>query len=298
MKVTKNSIRLHASSKGVITSFLFLPGKNRISNVIKRLERLSNEEVEASWEKVMKDFADRHRDIEKIFLNHFNRINNQYRDDLLQFSTKRKLLLGAFFTKEYSIQAAALFNPSIVPHPDQNGLQMGEQRFVMSLRATGEGHISSIVFKTGVVNDDANITLDAASGNFTSLEKNEEAKYTKSFIEKRAASFPGFKTDLLNLLPDTFTVAEAIHILNENEFLQNESMLTSCSQLREILDTNYELESSDHLPINEKVIYPNSKGESMGMEDVRFVQFRDGENSCYYGSYTAYDGHNIKSQLI
>ena len=67
------------------------------------------------------------------------------------FSEKQKLLLGAFLTKEYSIQAAALFNPSIVPHPDQEELQAGEQRFVMSLRATGEGHISSIVFQTGII---------------------------------------------------------------------------------------------------------------------------------------------------
>ncbi|MFN2438616.1 MAG: glycoside hydrolase family 130 protein [Chitinophagaceae bacterium] len=298
MKITKNSIRLYASSKGVITSFLFLPGKHRISNVIKRLESLKEEEIESCLEKVMKDFAHRHRDIEKIFLNHFNRINNQYKDDLLLFSSKKRILLGAFFTKEYSIQAAALFNPSIVPHPDQTGLQPEEQRFIMSLRATGEGHISSIVFKTGVVDDDANITLDADSGSFTSLEKNEAAEYTKSFIKKRAATLPDFKTELLDLLPDNFTAAQAIHIFNENELSQNEFMSGSCNQFREMLDMNYELEESSHLPINEKVIFPNAKGESMGMEDVRFVQFKDGENSCYYGSYTAYDGHNIKSQLI
>lgn len=298
MKITKNPIRLHASAKGVITSFLFLPGKNRISNVIKRLENLSEEEVETSLEKVMKDFAGRHRDIEKIFLNHFNRIENQYGNDLLLYSSKKRMLLGAFFTKEYSIQAAALFNPSIVPHPDQNGLKSGEQGFVMSLRATGEGHISSIVFKTGIVDDKANITLDSASGNFTSLEKNEEAEYTKSFLKKRAATLPGFQTELLDVLPDKFTAAEAIHIFNENELLQKESMSVTYDQFKEILDTNYELESSFHLPINEKVIFPNAKAERMGMEDVRFVQFRDGENCCYYGSYTAYDGHQIKTQLI
>ena len=103
--------------------------------------------------KVMKDFAGRHRDIEKTFLKHFRRIEDQYGKSLSHFSSQKKLLLGAFFTKEYSIQAAALFNPSIVPHPDQQDLKPGEQRFVMSLRATGEGHISSIVFQTGIVDD-------------------------------------------------------------------------------------------------------------------------------------------------
>ena len=75
-------------------------------------------------------------------------------------------------------------------------------------------------------------------------------------------------------------------------------MNDSVKQFKEILDTNYELESSAHLPLNERVIFPNAKAESMGMEDVRFVKFEDGDNSCYYGSYTAYNGHNIKTQLI
>ena len=125
----------------------------------------------------MADFANRHRDIEEIFLNHFNRINNQYKNDLLFFSAKRKLLLGSFFTKEYSIQAAALFNPSIASHPDQSGLKPGEHRFIMSLRATGEGHISSIVFQTGTVDDLMNIMLDRRSDYCTCLKKNENAQY-------------------------------------------------------------------------------------------------------------------------
>ena len=121
----------------------------------------------------MEEFAFRHRNISEIFIDHFNKVNDQYKKTLLLFSEKQKLLLGAFLTKEYSIQAAALFNPSIVPHPDQQELQAGEQRFVMSLRATGEGHISSVVFHTGIIDANANIILDKASGYFTSLKKNE-----------------------------------------------------------------------------------------------------------------------------
>src|SRR5689334_15322176 len=103
MKVIKNSIRLHASAKGVITHFLYLPGKNRIVNVVKRLASLADEEVERCLDKVMKDFIARHRNIEETFLSHFNRIGSQSQLDLSNFSAKRKLLLGAFFTKEYSI---------------------------------------------------------------------------------------------------------------------------------------------------------------------------------------------------
>ncbi|MEP6927452.1 MAG: glycoside hydrolase family 130 protein [Ginsengibacter sp.] len=300
MKVTKNSIRLLASAKGVITHFLFLPGENRISNVIKRLTILKEDEVEASLEKVMKEFAIRHRNISETFKNHFNRINNQYKDDLLLFSERKRLLLGAFFTKEYSIQAAALFNPSIVPHPQQQGLRQNEQRFIMSLRATGEGHISSVVFQTGIVDGLNNITLDESSGYFTSLKKNEEATYTKAFIIKRVAFFHEFRMELLDILPHTFTAADAIHIINENKISVNAdtAMENSIRQFKTILDTNYELESLAHVPVSEMVIFPNAKAERKGIEDVRFVQFKDGDNSCYYGSYTAYDGYHIKTQLI
>ena len=102
---------------------------------------------------------------------HFHKVNARYENDLTLFSEGQKLLLGAYLTKEYSIQAAALFNPSIVSHPDQQGLQPGEHRFVMSLRATGEGHISSVVFQTGIADVYGDIKLDEPSPYFTNLEK-------------------------------------------------------------------------------------------------------------------------------
>lgn len=231
MKVVKHSIRLHASAKAVITSFLFLPGNKRIPNIIARVNHLTEEQTEESLNKVFKDFAHRHRNIEDTFINHFNRINSQYQDDLLQFSYNRKLLLGAFFTKEYSIHAAALFNPSIVLHPDQENLLPGELRFIMSLRATGEGHISSIVFKIGIIDDYANIALNESSGHLTSLNTNEHAKYTRSFIRDRTNGGPDLIHELLDLMPDTFTAAEAIQIIGENKGVQHESLSLSIEKL-------------------------------------------------------------------
>jgi predicted GH43/DUF377 family glycosyl hydrolase len=292
MKITKSPIKLYASPKAVIAQFLKLPGENRISNIIQRVRNLSDVEVESLLEKVMEEFASRHRDITSIFTDHFNMINKQYKNALILFSERKKLLLGAFFTKEYSIEAAALFNPSIVPHPDQTGLQQGTQRFIMSLRATGEGHISSIIFHTGTVDVSGNIELDKASGYFTQLKKNEAIEYSKDFIKKCAFFLKDFNLELLNTLPEKFTAPEAMELISK---ISNEN---SMKQFKEIPDTNYELESSAHLPINEKVIFPNAKAESMGMEDVRFVKFVGDGVSCYYGSYTAYDGHHIKTQLI
>ncbi|MEO6167988.1 MAG: glycosidase, partial [Chitinophagales bacterium] len=297
MNITKNSVRLYASAKAVITQFLHLPGSDRVSHVVKRVKGLSEEEVDNLMEKAMKDFSRRHRNVERIFSNHFCRIEDQYGSSLAHLSSKKKLLLGAFFTKEYSIQAAALFNPSIVPHPDQRNLNAGELRLILSLRATGEGHISSIVFQTGVVDDKANIRLDDPSLYYSSLQKNSKAKYSREFIGKCAASFPGFDNSVLNILPDLFTAEEALHLL-KTAWPPDSSFRHSVNIIAKVVDTNYELESSSHLPINEKVIFPNAKGESMGMEDVRFVKFMDGAETCYYGTYTAYNGQRIQTQMI
>ena len=129
MNLTKLPLRLYASAKSVITLFLTLPGTDRITHVIQRLEMMNGQEVADCLENIIEEFGNRHRNLEKIFLNHFERIASQYKTLLAHFPPEKKLLLGAFLTKEYSIEAAALFNPSIVPHPDQSGLQHHEKTF-------------------------------------------------------------------------------------------------------------------------------------------------------------------------
>ncbi|MFL5787992.1 MAG: glycosidase, partial [Flavisolibacter sp.] len=151
MKVIKSNIRLYASAEAVINQFLVLPGKDRVKHIVERVKDFSEEEVSKCLSDIIHDFASRHRNIEEVLLDHFNKVSLQYSNDISTFSRPRKLVLGAFFTKEYSIHTAALFNPSIVSHPDQKNLSSDQQRFIMSLRATGEGHISSIIFKTGIV---------------------------------------------------------------------------------------------------------------------------------------------------
>ncbi len=297
MKVKKTSIKFYASPNAVITQYLSLPGENRVCDIVSRVKNLTETEAEKMYEKVIDNFASRHRDIRSVFVKHFENINAILSNGLLYYSDKKKLLLGAFFTKEYSIQAAALFNPSIVPHFNQEDLNVGEQRFIMSLRATGEGHISSIVFKTGKIDSQLNISFDKDPGFFTQLKKDDDASYTKDFIKKRIQYFPNFRFEIIESLPEKFSATNAIEIL-KNKVFQDGAALASIKQLEEIFDTNYDLRPSSQLPINEKVIFPIAKAECMGMEDVRFVKFYDNERSCYYGTYTAYDGHIIKTQLI
>ena len=137
-------------------------------------------------------------------------------------------------------------------------MKAGEQRFIMSLRATGEGHISSIIFKTGVVDHLSNIILDEDAPYCTNLEKNHKASYTKSFIEDRLVFYPNFEIKILDYLSEYFTASEALELINF-KLSRNENVVDSIKILEEIFDSNYELTSSSGLSIGEKVIFPNVK---------------------------------------
>lgn len=247
-------IKLTASLNAVIAQFHKLPNSDRVNNIVKRVEALNENEVDTSLKNVMKEFGHRHKYFEELLIDNFNRVE-EIHANLSHYSQNKKLLLGAFLTKEYSFQAAALFNPSIVQHPDQSGLQKGEQRFLISLRATGEGHISSIIFKTGIVDKEGSVTLDEPSGYFSVLKKT-------------------------------------------NKQLEQSLETNYAGEIQDFRDTNYDLSSPSNLSLSEKVIFPSAKCERMGMEDLRLVKFTDGENSCYYGTYTAYDGKNIRTMLL
>ena len=246
---------------------------------------------------VMQHFDKRHRNIQAIFKQHFQKLNEQTGNNISQLSAKKKLLLGAYFTKEYSIQSAALFNPSIVPHPDQQGLKAGELRFVMSLRATGEGHISSIIFQTGIVDENGSIILDPPSGYYNCVQKNENALYNKEFFRLRTATISGFDSRVFDWLPESFTALLANESFKGIDYPQK-FVVDSISSLQEMLDSNYELKGSASIPLNEKVIFPSAKAESMGMEDLRLVKFEHAGESVYYGTYTAYNGKQIRTQIL
>ncbi len=275
MKVEKSALRLFANPRAVIVQFLNLPGRGRIENIIERVAKLADRDVDRLFDQLMLDFGNRHRDIEGVFSTHFGLVRATHGSSIGGFSVKRQLLLGASFTKEYSIQSAALFNPSIVAHPDQTELGKGEKRFVMSLRATGEGHISSIAFCTGVVGADGGFVLDEASRFCTVLRRNADATGRGDAggeTKRRTGGETKWRTG-----GEGAAVKDGVDVDG---------------------DSNYELTSPPKVPLNERVIFPSGKAESMGMEDVRFVEFNDGGKKEYYGTYTAYDGKQIRSQLI
>ncbi|OIN58767.1 hypothetical protein BLX24_13725 [Arsenicibacter rosenii] len=299
MHITRTAIQFRANPGRVILRYLSLHGPHRVPHIAKRIDHMSEPEAEALLAQTRSLFADRHRRLDAVFRQHFAE-STQRHPAPEHWPDNRRLLLGACMTMEYSTQAAALFNPSMVRHPDQSGLPEGAIRFIMSLRATGESHISSIEFRTGVLTADGAIQLDELTPYATRSAKNWQKTYTKDFVRERLRYFLHTSETILDELPDRFTATEAVQIMTTlPESGRHSRFHESQKALLEILDTNYDLVCEPDVPLTERVIFPNAKGESKGMEDVRFVQFTDEDGTtCYYSTYTAYDGETIKCQLM
>jgi predicted GH43/DUF377 family glycosyl hydrolase len=206
---------------------------------------------------------------------------------------------------KYSIESAALFNPSIVPHPDQSHLKKGSLRFVMSLRATGEGHVSSIVFRSGVLDRHNRFLFDPISDFVETPDLQLDPVYKRNPFQRKLNEMRAgneITAHILNQLPEDFTyndLLEKIGILRAkplfSEALQNRTFDVICW----LADSNYEVSFHADHRISERVIFPVSKNESRGIEDARFVQFFDNRREVtYYATYTAYNGITILPQLI
>ncbi len=256
--VERLSIQFKADTKKVVLQPLSMSEK-RNNNVIQRVTTLSEKNVKALLNEVYRKFSKRHKNFEKIIQSNYSLIET-YIENPTSLSKNRKLLLGAYFSKEYSIEAASLFNPSIVEHPDQSGIGDGSKRIIMSLRATGEGHISSIEFRDLILNKNSNVKLINVS-RFSVLP--EIINHSTDFILKKKG----------------LTLPE---INSEND----------------LSNSNYSCSFSKDTLISERVIFPYSNSESVGMEDVRFVKFIEDNKAIYYGTYTAYNGKSFRTQLI
>jgi len=284
----------------------FIPAESwRIKGIMNRILSLTGEEVATELASLKAEFETRHLDVEPILLSHFAKVVQYLPADTVP-SPDQKVLLGALFSGEYALESAALFNPSIVPHPDQTGLSPGEMRFIMSLRATGEGHISSIEFRSGLISPAGEVSFDPVSRFVRESEIVPNPAYRKkSFILKlKEMGFENhhFTAAVLKPLGEDFTR----HELDESVGTVRHKATGPLHELRETLDciqwladSNYELCFSEDLAISERIIFPISPNETNGIEDARFVRFVDDDGAVtYYATYTAYNGHSILPQLI
>ncbi|MEI6351794.1 MAG: glycoside hydrolase family 130 protein [Verrucomicrobiota bacterium] len=282
----------------------FIPGDPaRVVNIIGRALALSEAEVEEQLVAVAEDFGKRHLDIRALWRQHFERVKAHVFSSR-PLSEARRLYIGALFTGEYALESAALFNPSIVAHPDQSNLAEGELRFILSLRATGEGHISSIEFRTGIIHADYSITTEKPSRFVTAPTVNPNPTYRKTiFLDKLMEM--GFENDWSSLVMESlgegFTLSElekSMQRATQRKPLPRDVQRTmEC--VRWLAQSNYEVDFSPSVAVSERIIFPVSSNESNGMEDARFVRFVEEDGSViYYATYTAYNGHAILPQLL
>lgn len=285
----------------------FIPGDvHRITTIIGRALALTEEEVICQLTTVLAEFDERHFDIESLLHGHYEKVSRHVFTHR-PLSHERELLIGALFSGEYALESSALFNPSIVPHPDQSDAPEGGLRFIMSLRATGEGHISSIEFRAGSILRDGAITLDPVSRFVTEPEIVHDPGYVKKrFVIKLHEM--GFDCDhahasaIMGPLSECFTSSElnksVAMVRRETQPATHDSERTiECIQW--LADSNYELVFSQKLAVSERIIFPVSPNETNGIEDARFVRFVDDDGSVmYFATYTAYNGRDILPQLI
>lgn len=306
--VTRSDVTLRPDP-GRTLARLFVPGhemltstESRATGVLGRLLGLPESVVGATLQRVRDRYADRHRDLAGVLSRHYRQIAHRV-PDVGPLSDDRRALIGAAFTQEFAIEGAALFNPSAVAHPDQSGLAEGALRFVLSLRAVGEGHISSVEFRTGVVGPGRTLCLDAP-GRCVETGDVRAPSYDRNLFADLLTELGADEESrryLVGRLSVTFDDAElecALIALTGQQVTRHGGQRTA-DLARRLAGCSYEVVFPASAPLSQRVLWPQSASESHGMEDVRLVRFVDDDGTLSYrGTYTAYDGRRVAPQLL
>ncbi len=307
INIERKAIRFYPDSKRVIARYYMPGGDERAKSIIPKILALSDVEIRFTLNRVLTNFSQRHRNISKVFKKHFDNVEHLIRQlgvDPDKLPREKQLLIGSFFTMEYSIESAAFFNPSIMEDPDQTALGEGQTRVIVSFRATGEGHISSIVFRSGIIDKNNNLEFKEPGDLVDIPEAVKRHIYDKqSFLSK--LSEMSVQKEMISMVMDRlseqFTYGElqdSIKQSIENNNLDSEQMkvLKDCKWLA---NSHYEITFSLDTAISERVIYPISNSEQNGIEDARFVKFVNDDGAVtYYATYTAFSGFTILPKLI
>lgn len=305
--VTRTPVRLEPDATRVIAT-LFLPGeempedRSRVHAVMDRVLALTDDEVRATLADVGARFAGRHRDLDTIFQANFDAVASRLGQGAVP-SGERAMLIGAYFTKEESPEGASLTNPSIVAHPNQGGLGPGELRFVLSARAVGEGHVSFLEFRTGVIGTDQGISIDAPEGPLV-RSRPGQAIYDRQVFEAQVAE-AGCDAEVVQqvlgaLGPrfDREALDRSIAALDP-QTLSRQAARATVDQLAWVAANNYEVSFPEDTAVDQRVLVPTGPAESHGIEDARFVRFVDDDgDTVYYATYTAFDGSRVVPQLL
>ena len=306
--VTRKDSKFLPDPSRVIARFFYISDE-RSKYVIRNVLAMSEIEVYTTLSQVLRGYSRRHRNISMIFETHFNKLYNLF-DELGikpgNVNQSHKLLIGSYFTVEYSIESAAFFNPSIVEDPDQSELGPDEKRVILSFRATGEGHISSIVFRSGIINKNNNLIIEPVGKMLAEAERIKRHIYNKASFIKKLDEMRDFDNKIspvfvLEKLADSFTYGELKRAVEETRktrhLMPNKELIVN--QMMWLAKSHYELDFSIDSAISERVIFPISETERNGIEDARFVKFtEDNGEVTYYATFTAYDGISILPKLL
>lgn len=303
--IERKHVKVYPDPKRVIARFFF-NGEDRARDVISKVLTLSNEQVFTIISPLLQEYSKRHRNITKILSRHCKKLKSLFEKmdiDYHELETHRKLLIGSYFTHEYSIESAAFFNPSIVEDPDQSDLEEGEKRLIISFRAVGEGHISSIVFRRALIDRQNNITVIPVGDYIDEAEVIRNATYNKKlFLDKGLMSL--IDKDVLEKLnaklDDQFDYTTLKKVIGEAQALETDPEKdVEFEKVLWLSDSYYEIIFSMDTDISDRVIFPISEFERKGIEDARFTKFtNDDGSSAYYATYTAYDGQIIIPKLL
>ncbi len=300
----RTKVNLYPDCKRVLLRpFHFMTGQ-RASEICAHIMALSEEEADRLLGQLWAEFGARHKNIREFFRRRYEEVRPYLLSDRA-VSEERSLLIGGYFTHEYSFEAAALFNPSMVPHPDQSHLAAGAQRFVLSLRATGEGHISSITFRSGVVDSEGNVVIDAPTRYSLGPATVPNSVFEKRLFERKLGELNligAFSREVLKLLGEPFTLEELRASINlaQRELrahdLETEKVAKKTLALAQsFFEVRFEADSR----LSERVLFPYTAVQSHGIEDARFVLFQDDDGArTYYATFTAYDGKEIQPQFL
>lgn len=304
--IIRKNIKFTPDSKRVVARY-FMNGEERTQQMVGRIMLLTEKQVVQTLEQTLREFARRHRNISSIFTKHCEKVRpmiEAMQIDFNSLSDDRKMLIGSFCTMEYAIESAAIFNPSIIEDFDQSGLEAGAKRVIISFRATGEGHISSIVFRRGILDKDNNLQIMKNGNNIDKAEIEHKSLYNKErFLLKLSEMHTQDKyiTQIMQDLPDEFEYSVLKSMVKDalQDPTIRQERRTALEEIIWLANSFYDLQFKHDSDITERVIFPISDSESRGIEDARFVRFTEDDGSTrVMATYTAYNGHAILPKLI
>ncbi len=285
----------------------FNPGdSHRASAIVARIMSLPDSEVSVALAGITAEFSARHEQLFDVLMARFEQIREVLPLDAT-ITDDRRLLIGSCFLNEFSLESAALFNPSIVAHPDQSNVPPGALRFILSLRATGEGHISSITFRVGMIQQDHRIEVVEPSGFLTEPDQIPNPFYDKALFERKLLELgleSEFSRQIMQMLGARFSLQDLRSNIDKQlqQYRPSEGVGEHEHTARGVwmlAMSNYEVRFRPGQPLSNRIIFPVTPSQRNGIEDARFVRFANDDGThIYFATFTAFDGRMAMPELV